>query len=58
MQQVAKENGWLKTKIATWAKDLGPEGTMNELTKKPVSWQFKIAKALVYNQVKKKLGLD
>lgn len=28
MKQIAKQNGWLKSKIATWAKNLGPEGTM------------------------------
>ena len=58
MKKVAKENGWLKTKIATWAKSIGAEGTMQEVRKQETSWQFKIAKALVYQQVKKKLGLD
>jgi len=28
MKQIAKQNGWLATKVATWAKSLGPEGTM------------------------------
>jgi len=28
MKQIAKSNGWLKTKIATWAKSIGPEGTI------------------------------
>ena len=58
MKEVAKNNGWLKTKIATWAKSLGAEGTMQEIRKQPTSFQFKLAKALVYQQVKKQLGLD
>lgn len=24
MMEIAKSNGWLKTQIATWAKNLGP----------------------------------
>jgi long-chain-fatty-acid--CoA ligase ACSBG len=24
MKQIAKQNGWLKTKIANWAKSIGP----------------------------------
>ena len=58
MKEVAKNNGWLKTKIATWAKSIGAEGTMQEIRQQPTSFQFKLAKALVYNQVKKQLGLD
>lgn len=58
MKKVARDNGWLKTKIATWAKSIGSEGTMQEVRNQPTSLQFKLAKALVYQQVKKKLGLD
>lgn len=58
MKQIARQNGWLKTKIATWAKNLGPEGTVQEIRNQPTSLQFKIAKALIFNQVKKQLGLD
>jgi long-chain-fatty-acid--CoA ligase ACSBG len=28
MKQVASQNGKIKTKIATWAKNIGPEGTL------------------------------
>jgi hypothetical protein len=37
MQQIAKQNGWLKTKIANWAKGLGPEGTVREIRKQSTS---------------------
>jgi len=30
MKLIAASNGWLKTKIATWAKRIGPEGTFAE----------------------------
>lgn len=33
MMEIARSNGWLKTKIATWAKSLGPEGTDKERRK-------------------------
>jgi len=29
MSGVAASNGWLKTKISTWAKGVGKEGTIN-----------------------------
>ncbi len=28
MMEIAKSNGYIKTKIATWAKSIGPEGTI------------------------------
>jgi long-chain-fatty-acid--CoA ligase ACSBG len=37
MKQIAKQNGWLKTKIANWAKSIGPEGTVQEIRKQPTS---------------------
>lgn len=33
MKQIAKNNGWLATKVGNWAKSLGPEGTLQELKK-------------------------
>lgn len=58
MKEVARSNGWLKTKIANWAKSIGPEGTFQEIHNQPTSFQFKLAKILVFNNVKKALGLE
>ncbi|CAM5999725.1 unnamed protein product [Sphagnum balticum] len=58
MMEISKSNGYLKTRIANWAKEIGTEGTILERRKEPLSWQFKLAKVLVYNNVKKALGLD
>ena len=44
--------------VATWAKELGAEGTQAEIQKRDPSIQFKLAKLLVYNNVKKALGFD
>jgi len=58
MQEIARSNGWLKTKIATWAKSLAPEGVEKTRKKEDPSFQFKLANFLVFNNVKKALGLD
>lgn len=58
MKDIARSNGWLATKIATWAKEQGREGTMNEYMGKPTTLSFKIAKFLVFNNIRKALGLD
>lgn len=58
MKQVAAENGWLKTKIANWAKSIGVEGTFAEVHGKKLPFGFGLAKKVVYNNVKKALGLD
>lgn len=58
MRAIAASNGWLKTKIASWAKSIGPDGTFAEIhgLKTPAGWG--IAKKVVYGNVKKALGLD
>ena len=38
MKALAATNGFIKTKIANWAKSLGAEGTFNELHEKPNSY--------------------
>ena len=58
MLDIARNNGAVATKIATWAKSIGPEGTIKEMDDQPTSFKYKVAKALVYNNVKKALGLD
>jgi len=44
--------------LATWAKGMGAEGTFAEVHKKKLPFGFGLAKAVVYNNVKKALGLD
>ncbi|EAR97244.2 acyl-CoA synthetase (AMP-forming)/AMP-acid ligase II (macronuclear) [Tetrahymena thermophila SB210] len=58
MKALAASNGWLKTKIATWAKGMGVEGTFAEVHNKKLPFGFGLAKKVVYNNVKKALGLD
>lgn len=59
MRAVAAQNGWLKTKIATWAKSIGKEGTIAEekdLPGRPRGWG--LAKKVVFHNVRKALGLE
>jgi len=58
MKLLANSNGALKTAIANWAKGMGIQGTYNELNDKQVPFCFPLAKKVVYNNVKKALGLD
>lgn len=58
MKSVAANNGFLKTAIANWAKGMGIEGTFAETRDQNPPFGFGIAKKLVYNNVKKALGLD
>jgi long-chain-fatty-acid--CoA ligase ACSBG len=58
MKAMAAGNGFLKTKIATWAKSIGTQGTYDEIHEKDLPMSFKLAKTLVYNNIKKALGLD
>jgi long-chain-fatty-acid--CoA ligase ACSBG len=51
-------NRGLKRSIANWAKSIGVEQTYNEAIKRETSFGFKVAKFLVYDNVKKALGLD
>lgn len=48
----------MSSDAGAWAKSIGEEGTMQEARGEPTSLQFKLAKKLVYNNVKKALGLD
>lgn len=58
MKEVAKNNGWLATKISTWAKAQGKEGWVQEAQQKSTSFSYKLAKFIVYNNLRKALGLD
>lgn len=56
--EIAKSNGSLKTKIATWAKKVGYDEILNQKTGKSTSFSYKIADYLVFNKIKQGLGLD
>ncbi|CAK78507.1 unnamed protein product (macronuclear) [Paramecium tetraurelia] len=58
MQKVAKSNGVIKTLIATWAKSLGKSGTFAQTHELQPPTCFNLAETMVYQQVKKALGLD
>lgn len=44
--------------VADWAKSIGVEGTLAELENNPKPFAWGLAKTLVYNNIKKALGLD
>ena len=58
MKQIGAANGFVKKAIADWAKGLGKVGTFAETHNKSPPLCFGVAKSLVYNNVKKALGLD
>ncbi|EGR28339.1 hypothetical protein IMG5_177990 [Ichthyophthirius multifiliis] len=56
MKEVASSNGWLKTQISTWAKGIGILGAQSRNQNLPFG--FGIAKSLVFDNVRKALGLQ
>lgn len=58
MLNIASQNGFLKTKIATWAKSIGIEGTEAEYKGLKTPFGFGVAKKVIYNNIKKAIGLD
>ena len=58
MMQVAKSNGWLKSKLAGWAKSIGAEQTLRYQSGQSTSFEYSIARRLVYDNVRKALGLE
>lgn len=57
MKEMASSGGYIKTKIATWAKSLGTEVLKEERFEEP-SFSYKLAKKLVFNKIRQALGLD
>eukprot|EP00828_Plagiopyla_frontata_P010596 TRINITY_DN1568_c0_g1_i3.p1 TRINITY_DN1568_c0_g1~~TRINITY_DN1568_c0_g1_i3.p1 ORF type:complete len:526 (+),score=46.91 TRINITY_DN1568_c0_g1_i3:136-1578(+) len=53
-----KESGYIQQKIASWVKTKGAEGTFKEHNGQETDCSFKLAKWLVYDRVKKQMGLD
>lgn len=58
LKKVAAQNGWLKTKIATWAKSMGAEGTYAEENGKSTPFMWGLAKKLVFHKVRVGLGFN
>ena len=58
MKQIASSNGFMKRSIAGWAKGMGKQGTFAETHKQSPPFCFGLAKKLVFDNVKKALGLD
>lgn len=53
----ASRTGFQKS-IADWAKRVGFENTLNQLSGKPTSFTFSIAKKAIFNKIREGLGLD
>jgi len=58
IKAIGAASGWLKMKIATWAKEIGHRATLANLAHKPNPWGYCIANSLVFQKVKEALGLD
>lgn len=59
MMIVAKNNGPIKTWIGNWAKSQGLYYNMNKMNGIDYkTWGYLIAKLLIFNKIKKTLGLD
>jgi long-chain-fatty-acid--CoA ligase ACSBG len=58
MKLIAANNGFLKKTIANWAKSIGKEGTLAEHAGQPTPFGWGIAKTVVFNNIKKALGLE
>jgi len=58
LKAMGHTNTFPKKNIAEWAKSIGVEGTLAELENKPKPFAWGLAKAIVYNNVKKALGMD
>ena len=57
LMEVSKSSGWLKSKIASFAKEHGHE-CIQEHNNQPTSLQYKISKVMVYGKIRKALGLE
>lgn len=58
MKLIASKNGFVKRKIAEWAKGMGAAGTYAEATGKEPPFGWSLAKKVVFDNVKAALGLD
>ncbi len=58
MKTIAAKKGRIVKWMASWAKGLGKDGTLNDIQGKSVPWGWYFASKMVYNTVKAKLGLD
>ena len=58
IKQEENSKGGLAKNLISWAQSYGIEGTVQEVKEQPTSWQFKLAKKLVFDKVKTALGLE
>lgn len=58
MRSVGAANTGVKKAMGDWAKRVGLQGNYNLLEGKPLPWGWSAANAIVFNNVKKALGLD
>ncbi|KRX10345.1 hypothetical protein PPERSA_03652 [Pseudocohnilembus persalinus] len=58
MLALASSNGIVKQKIGNWAKSIGVQGTQAEFKGEKLPTGFGIAKKIVYDNIKKAIGLD
>lgn len=58
IKAVGAQSGWFKTKIATWAKDIGYRATVAHLDHKPMPWGYCLAKTVVFQKIREAIGLE
>ncbi|CAK9293852.1 unnamed protein product [Gordionus sp. m RMFG-2023] len=58
MQELCDKMSGAKKAITDWANDIGWEGSIAEMKGKPLPSFYCLAKVLVFNKVRKALGLD
>eukprot|EP00049_Salpingoeca_infusionum_P008174 m.132428 g.132428 ORF g.132428 m.132428 type:complete len:510 (+) comp13933_c0_seq3:995-2524(+) len=58
MIQVGMNNGYVKQYLASWAKQIGLQGNMSLQQGGSVPWGWTVANKVVFENVKKALGLD
>jgi len=58
LKNMSKSNGYIKKNLADWAKSMGVEGTFAEMEDKATPFGWGAAKSIVFNNVKKALGID
>jgi long-subunit acyl-CoA synthetase (AMP-forming) len=58
MTEVAKNNSWLKKKIAAWARGVGLRAGYAKQKGEPMPFGYWLAKKLVFDKVRKALGME
>lgn len=58
MRSVGAANTGVKKALGDWAKKIGVQGNYNLLDGKPLPWGWNVASTVVFNNVKKALGME